>query len=59
MSDANIAEIDRLQIDLAARQATVDELLKGHQTLAFPIVPGRTFDVLYQPAATLEQIGGD
>jgi serine phosphatase RsbU (regulator of sigma subunit) len=59
MSDANIAEIDRLQIDLAARQATVDELLKGYQTLAFPVVPGLKFDVLYQPAATLEQIGGD
>jgi serine phosphatase RsbU (regulator of sigma subunit) len=59
MSDSNIAAIDRLQTDLAAKQATVDALLKGYQTIAFPVVPGLTFDVLYRPAAILEQIGGD
>jgi serine phosphatase RsbU (regulator of sigma subunit) len=59
MSDSNSAAIDRLQIELAAKQATVDALLKGYQSLAFPDVPGLAFDVLYRPAATLEHLGGD
>jgi serine phosphatase RsbU (regulator of sigma subunit) len=59
MSDQNAATINRLTIELATKQATVDALLKGYQTLAFPRVPGIAFDILYRPAATLEQLGGD
>jgi serine phosphatase RsbU (regulator of sigma subunit) len=33
--------------------------MKGFQTLDFPIVNGLAFDVLYQPAATIEHLGGD
>jgi serine phosphatase RsbU (regulator of sigma subunit) len=33
--------------------------MQGFQTFDFPIVKGLAFDVLYQPAAILEQLGGD
>jgi serine phosphatase RsbU (regulator of sigma subunit) len=51
--------IEGLRLELAAKQATVDALMKGFQPVDFPIVPGLTFDVLYQPAATIDQLGGD
>ena len=53
------ATIERLRLELAAKQATVDALMKGFQTRDFPIVNGLAFDVLYQQAATLEHLGGD
>jgi serine phosphatase RsbU (regulator of sigma subunit) len=59
VSDSNNVTIDRLQNELATKQATVDALLKGYQRVAFPAVPGLVFDVLYRPAAKLEQLGGD
>ena len=41
------------------RQATVDELLKAYRSVAFPLVAGLAFDVLYRPAASPEHLGGD
>jgi serine phosphatase RsbU (regulator of sigma subunit) len=52
------ATIERLQLELAAKQATVDALMEGFLAVDFPIVEGLAFDVLYQPAA-IEQLGGD
>jgi len=51
--------IESLQLELAAKQATVDALMKGFQRADLPVVNGLIFDVLYRPAATLEQLGGD
>jgi serine phosphatase RsbU (regulator of sigma subunit) len=53
------ATIDQLRIALAAKQATVDALMEGFLPAEFPIVDGLSFDVLYQPAAEIEQLGGD
>jgi serine phosphatase RsbU (regulator of sigma subunit) len=53
------ATIERLRLELAAKQATVDALMQGFLNFEFPVVPGLAFDVLYQPAATIEQLGGD
>jgi serine phosphatase RsbU (regulator of sigma subunit) len=53
------ATIERLRLDLAAKQATVDALMQGFLATDFPVVEGLAFDVLYQPAAAIEQIGGD
>jgi serine phosphatase RsbU (regulator of sigma subunit) len=53
------ATIEALRLELAAKQATVDALMKGFQPMDFPEVAGLAFDVLYQPAATIEQLGGD
>ena len=53
------ATIESLQSELAEKQATVDALMKGFQPVDFPIVKGLSFDVLYRPAATIEQLGGD
>jgi serine phosphatase RsbU (regulator of sigma subunit) len=57
MTDA--VTIARLTGELAAKQAVVDALMEGYLTLAFPVVDGLTFDVVYQPAADIEQLGGD
>jgi serine phosphatase RsbU (regulator of sigma subunit) len=51
--------IENLRLELAAKQATVDALMQGFQRAEFPIVRGLPFDVLYRPAATLDQLGGD
>ena len=51
--------IEHLRSELAAKQATVDTLLKGFVATDFPVVAGLAFDVLYQPAAAIEQLGGD
>ena len=53
------ATIEHLRSELAAKQATVDTLLKGFVATDFPVVAGLAFDVLYQPAAAIEQLGGD
>lgn len=53
------ATIERLQMELAAKQATVDALMEGFLAVDFPIVDGLAFDVLYRPAAAIEQLGGD
>lgn len=53
------ATIDSLRRALSMKQATIDALLEGFKTAAFPTVAGLAFDVLYQPAATIEQLGGD
>jgi serine phosphatase RsbU (regulator of sigma subunit) len=53
------ATIESLRLELAAKQALVDALMEGFQTVAFPIVKGLAFDILYQPAATIEHLGGD
>jgi serine phosphatase RsbU (regulator of sigma subunit) len=53
------ATIERLQLELAAKQATVDALMQGFLKVDFPVVDGLAFDVLYQPAAAIEQLGGD
>ena len=53
------AMIKELRLALASKQATVDALMKGYHAVDFPKVDGLTFDVLYQPAATIEQLGGD
>jgi hypothetical protein len=49
-----LTTIERLRLELTDKQATVDALMKGFQTLDFPIVKGLAFDVLYQPAATID-----
>jgi len=54
-----LATIEGLRLELAAKQATVDALMEGFQTVDFPIVKGLGFDVLYQPAAAIEHLGGD
>jgi serine phosphatase RsbU (regulator of sigma subunit) len=51
--------IEHLRSQLAAKQATVDTLLKGFVVSGFPVVAGLAFDVLYQPAAAIEHLGGD
>jgi len=51
--------IERLRLELAAKQATVDALMEGFLAVDFPIVDGLRFDVLYRPAAMLEHLGGD
>jgi serine phosphatase RsbU (regulator of sigma subunit) len=51
--------IDHLRAQLAAKQSTVDTLLQGFVVSEFPVVAGLAFDVLYQPAAALERLGGD
>jgi serine phosphatase RsbU (regulator of sigma subunit) len=56
---AELATIERLRLELAAKQATVDALMKGFLAVDFPTVEGLAFDVLYQPAATIEHLGGD
>jgi serine phosphatase RsbU (regulator of sigma subunit) len=53
------ARIQSLQLELAAKQATVDALMEGFLAVDFPDVDGIAFDVLYQPAAAIEQLGGD
>jgi serine phosphatase RsbU (regulator of sigma subunit) len=51
--------IQHLRSQLAAKQETVDTLLKGFAIIDFPVVAGLAFDVLYQPAAEIEHLGGD
>jgi serine phosphatase RsbU (regulator of sigma subunit) len=46
-------------LELAAKQAIVDALMKGFRPVDFPIVEGLRFDVLYRPMAAIEQLGGD
>lgn len=53
------ATIERLQIELAAKQLVVDALMEGFLASDFPVVAGLRFDVLYKPAAILERLGGD
>jgi serine phosphatase RsbU (regulator of sigma subunit) len=52
-------KVARLEGDLAAKQTVVDALMEGYLTTEFPVVDGLSFDVLYEPAAELEQLGGD
>jgi serine phosphatase RsbU (regulator of sigma subunit) len=53
------ATIERLRLELTAKQATVDALMQGFLAIDFPVVEGLAFDVLYQPAAAIERLGGD
>jgi serine phosphatase RsbU (regulator of sigma subunit) len=53
------ATIAQLKRELAAKQATVDALMEGYLNVEFPVVAGLSFDVLYRPAADVEQLGGD
>ncbi len=53
------ATIERLQLELAVKQATVDALMQGFLASPFPIVEGLAFDVLYRPASEIEKLGGD
>jgi serine phosphatase RsbU (regulator of sigma subunit) len=53
------ATVKHLLSELAAKQATLDTLLKGFAVIDFPVVAGLAFDVLYQPSAAIEQLGGD
>lgn len=53
------ATIEGLRLELTAKQATVDALMKGFLTVDFPIIDGLAFDVVYQPAAAIEHLGGD
>lgn len=53
------ATIGQLRVVLAAKQATVDALMQGFLAAEFPLVDGLAFDVMYQPAAEIEQLGGD
>jgi serine phosphatase RsbU (regulator of sigma subunit) len=59
LMEGESATIEHLRTELAAKQATVDTLLKGFVATDFPVVAGLAFDVLYQPAAAIEQLGGD
>jgi len=51
--------INELRLALATKQETVDALMEGFHTRDFPVVDGLVFDVLYQPAAAIERLGGD
>ncbi len=51
--------IEGLRLELASKQATVDALMEGFLAVDFPAVDGLAFDVLYQPAAVIERLGGD
>jgi serine phosphatase RsbU (regulator of sigma subunit) len=51
--------IERLTGELAAKQTVVDALMEGYLKVEFPVVDGLAFDVVYQPAAQFEQLGGD
>lgn len=53
------ATIAQLRRELAEQQTTMDALLKGFLPGAFPIVDDLAFDVLYRPAAAIENLGGD
>jgi len=53
------AMIEQLKRELAAKQATVDALMEGYLAGEIPVVAGLSFDVLYRPAADVEQLGGD
>jgi serine phosphatase RsbU (regulator of sigma subunit) len=53
------AIIEGLRLELASKQATVDALMEGFLAVDFPAVDGLAFDVLYQPAAAIERLGGD
>jgi serine phosphatase RsbU (regulator of sigma subunit) len=53
------ATIGALRLELASKQATVDALMEGFLAVDFPAVDGLVFDVLYQPAAVIERLGGD
>jgi serine phosphatase RsbU (regulator of sigma subunit) len=59
MTAGESTTIKSLRLDLAAKQATVDALMKGFLAVRLPIVEGLVFDVHYQPLATIEQLGGD
>ncbi|MEA2786841.1 MAG: hypothetical protein QOF71_2945 [Candidatus Eremiobacteraeota bacterium] len=48
-----------LRRELATKQATIDALMEGFLAVDFPAVDGLAFDVLYQPAAVIERLGGD
>jgi len=51
--------IGRLTGELAEKQAVVDALMRGYLNVAMPVVDGLSFDVVYQPATLIEQLGGD
>ena len=51
--------IEKLTAELAAKQAVVDALMAGYLNFEFPVVDGLSFDILYRPAADIEQLGGD
>lgn len=53
------ATIDRLRLELAAKQTTLNALMKGFLAVDLPAVEGLAFDVLYKPASEIEQLGGD
>jgi serine phosphatase RsbU (regulator of sigma subunit) len=57
--ESESATIRTLRSELAAKQVMIDTLLKGFVVTDFPVVAGLSFDVLYQPAAAIEQLGGD
>ncbi len=57
--DSESATIEALRHALATKQATVDALMKGFAVTDFPVVDQLSFDVLYKPAAPIEQLGGD
>jgi serine phosphatase RsbU (regulator of sigma subunit) len=59
IKDEGSDTIESLRGELLAKQATIDALMTGFQAMDFPIVEGLEFDVLYQPAATIERLGGD
>jgi len=55
----DLETIENLKTELAEKQSVVDTLLKGFTPIDFPEVPGLAFDVVYQPSAEVENIGGD
>lgn len=59
MSALELGAVERLTLQLAAKQATIDALMQGFLALEFPVVEGLAFDVLYKPAADVERLGGD
>ena len=56
---AELETIETFRLQLTAKQATIDALMTGFQSMDFPAVDGIEFDLLYQPAATIERLGGD
>lgn len=51
--------VELLLQEVAEKQATVNALMKGFLRTDLPVVEGLRVDVLYEPASSVEQVGGD
>jgi serine phosphatase RsbU (regulator of sigma subunit) len=59
LTETETESFDKIRAELTGKQATVDALMQGFIAIEFPKIDGLAFDTLYQPAALIEQLGGD